>query len=191
MNKLLNNPIYNKKYFQKILIISLLGFFLGIIFFKKLSNETLLNEILNIENLLTNTHINYLPSHFLILSFLSLASLIGLYSFIVPLYLIFEFACISYNILIFTSSYHFKGLIYSLIYNLLTKGFYLILILIIIKKIRILIHSIFKTKETYNNSLIINIKSIKIYLILMILNDILIYLFGSNILLKLSFLLNT
>ncbi len=178
------------KYLKPILIFSLLGFILSFFIYHNINNDSLINEINSLSFL--DNNLNLLPLHFIFLGILLSFSFIGLCFIIFPLYFLFEIICIFYNFFIFFHIFKFNGLIFSLIYNILLKSIYISLLLIIFKQLFKLTKDILNTLK-YNSEKNYNfqkrIKIIAICIILIILNDILIYFFGAKILTKLSFLL--
>ena len=106
------------KIFQLSLIIYLISLFISFILYHHLNNELIINEITNINTYLSNS-LNLLPLHFIFLGILLSLSLIGLSIFIFPIYILFESICLNYNLFIFYHIFKFKGLIFSLIYNIL------------------------------------------------------------------------
>ena len=194
MNRLENVLFKNRKYLQKILIFSLIGLFLGYLLYHKMPNEALLRELASIKDILVNKHINFLVIHFIIASILIMASIVGIGIILLPLYFIFEVTCISYNIFCFISVFKFRGFIFSIFFNLITKGLYLLLILIISKKLISILKLFLMSLKNANITLYSLKKHLKIIvlgLILIIINDIFIFTFGSKILLKLSFLIKS
>ncbi len=187
--RILKNPKY-----QKFLIFTcILSLIISFLIFKKVDHSLLTNDLNNLSLLLKNNHLNYFILHFLIITFLSLTSLIGLGIITIPLYLIFEEICIFYNIFSFISIYHLKGFIFSCFFNLLTKGIYLLLLFFILLKIvaltKIFLNNLSKSsKIKYPYSL--TFKKIIFLILLIFLYDLFLYFFGSLILSKLIFILN-
>ncbi len=181
-----------KKYLKLFLFILGIGFIMGLFFYSKTSNSSIYAEIKNISTTLSTTHINYLFLHLLIIAFILLTSLTIIGTLSIPLYIIYEGFSLGYNMASLTTVFHFKGLIYSFIYILLTKGLYLILIAILFKKLISLIKyliNILIYKNTLKYNIYANLKVIIICLISIFLNDIIIYLFAHKILKYLAFIL--
>jgi len=193
MNYIKNSFKNNKKYLKQILFLLVIGFIIGFILTKKLELNEVLEQIKNIAEYLNNNKINLIGSHITIISTIFLASLtiIGLILF--PLNIIYEGICISFNIFTFTKVFKFNGFIYSLIYNILIKGVYIILLMIIFKKLLAVLKIIFSKNEKIEKktTIIKKLKQIIIYFGLILLNDIIIYLFGSKILSLLLFRIKT
>lgn len=185
----------NKKMLKFLALFCLLGLLIGFIMYKKIDNLEVLEEIKNISNNLKNNKINFILIHFIIISILITSSITVIGLLLFPLYFLFESISISYSIFLFTSAFKFNGLIYSIFYNILAKGLYLILMFLIFKKILNI--------AKYLKDLIINKKSIDIKypltkniqaliicIAIIFVNDILIYVFLNKILIKLLFILN-
>ena len=81
-------------------------------------------------------------------------------------------------------------IIYGILYNFLTKFVFLLLLILLFKKVINIIKAIFNSNETITlYSLNKNIKAIIYLIIALIINDFLIYLFASKILEKLLFII--
>ncbi len=184
----------NKKFIKFISFFMLLGFLISFVIYKEIDKIHVLDEIKNLSNYLTENHINYIPIHFIIVSCLICSSILLIGLILIPIYLLYESICLGFNIFTFISLYHFKGFIYGIFYLLLTKGLYLILIILIIKKIFNIIKQLlafFLHKQDINFKILFlkNLKSIITYIILIFINDIIIYFFANTILLKLLFII--
>ena len=198
MGDIMNKIKTSFKKYQNLLkylgLLSLLGFLIGFLIYKKIDNHLLIAEIKNIANYLSTNHLNYILTHFIAISILLTCSLTVIGLILFPLYFLIECISLSYNIFIFTEIYHFKGLIFSILYIIITKIIFIILLLCIFQKLIKTIKNIIKiytNKEDINHkySLLKNIKAVIIYLLFIFLNDILIYIIGSKILLKLTFII--
>ena len=195
MNYLRTSIKNNKKYFKFLIFLFLLGFLIGFMLYKKLDNDLFLKEIKNISTYLSQNNLNYILIHLVFLSLLivSSVSIIGFVLF--PFYIVFESVSITYNILSFTSVFKLNGFIYGLLYNLLSKGVFILFLLLIFKKIIDNMKSLiyfFKNRNSqdFYNNIFNNIKKVGLYLLIIIVNDVLIYLFLNLILSKLVFIIN-
>lgn len=188
-------PLIKKcqKYSKKVLILLFISFIIGFFLAHKLNNLDLLNELKNISYLLETNHFNLIFHHIFLICFLSILIFLFLAKIIIPLYFIIEFSSIFFNIFTFIKVFHFKGLIFSLIYNFSLKFLYLIFIFIFLKKLLNIFYII--TKSIKNNKIIDknllkdNLKYLFLCFILILLNDILIYFYGTKILLEFIFIL--
>lgn len=195
MNQIRTSLKKNQKQIKWILFFLFLSFLISYIFFKKVDQSLLIEEIKNIPNYLQNNHINYLFLHFIILAILIASSITIIGFLLFPIYFLFEFSCVFYNILIFTNIYHLSGLLYGILYAILTKLVYLVLLLIIFKKgydlIKVGIRYLTNKNDTELKSYIIKSgKRIIVYILAIFMNDILIYLFANRLLLKLLFIIH-
>ncbi len=190
---MLNLTKFNPKLNKKVIYLLLIAILISVLLYFKIDNTNLLKELQNLDNLLLNTHFNLIIWHFLLIAILTFIILIGLGYIFIPLYFIFEFSCIFYQILIFLKLASFKGLLFSLIYNIILKSFYLILIIFFIKKltniIKLLIKSFLNKITIDKNILFTNLKALIILFFLIIINDLIIYFWGTKILLKFIFIL--
>ena len=175
---------------KRVLIIFLgISLVLGYILSKKINNSPLIEDISNITISLENNHINFIFLHILVLSILIASSTVIIGIFLFPIYFLFELSSISYSLFTFISIFHFSGFLYGLLYNFIIKLFYLVALYIIyknilriVKKIRQKCQDSLVFKKCYQN-IILGIISIFIY-------DLFLYLLGSTILLKLSFIIS-
>ena len=189
----MNNITKYQKYLKKLGIILGVAFIISFFLYHKLDNKVIILELNNIKDLLSNNHFNLILLHFIIISVLIMLILMGLGFISIPLYFLFEIVCMFYNMFLFINIGGFKGLIFSLIYNFILKGIYLILIFILVKKIlniyHLLVKSVINKITIDKNILINNLKVIVVVLLLILINDILLYFLGTSILLKFIFIL--
>ncbi len=181
----------NKKYLKFLTILLCLGLIISFIIYKKIDNTLIIEEIKDIPSFLS-TPINYIFIHFIFLSILLTCSFFGLGFIIIPLYIILEITCIFYNLFIFFNVFKFNGLFFGIIYNIITKGVYLFILIIILKNLLNLskrqINRFINQKN--NDNTLDYLKNCSIYFIIILVNDIIIYFFAHKILLNLAFLIN-
>ncbi len=174
-------------------LIALLGLLIGFLISKKLDNTGLIADLKNLDTYLNGNHLNFILLHFITISVLLTCSLTGIGLIMFPLFFLFESVSLSYNVFIFMQVYHFKGLIFSLFFSIITKTVFLILLISIFKKIIFIFRNIIKTftskEEDIKYSIFKNVKTILLYFLFIIINDILLYFIGSKLLLKLTFIL--
>lgn len=191
MKYLKNSIKNNKNYLKTVLLFLFLGLIIGFLLAKKITNNELLDQIKNLANYLSTNRINFLLNHTttMCISFIVSLTIIGLVLF--PLNIIYEGICISFNIFTLTSVFKLNGFMYGLIFSLFTKCIYLILLIIIYRKILTIIKTIFNKKDKLEKKTIIikKVKQINIFSCLMLLNDILIFLIGNKILALFLFLI--
>lgn len=174
----------NRKYFKFVFILLLLGFLIGFILFRKLDSQALLEQVKTIENYLATNRINFFINHliFLLISLLISLTIIGILVF--PLNIIYEGISIVINLISFMRVFKLKGFIYSILYNIITKGIYIIMLAFIFKKLVLFIKSFIrlKNKEERRQLIIKNVKQLGIYALIIFLNDLILYLLGNKIL---------
>lgn len=194
MNMLRTNLKKHQNLLKAIIIILVIGFIISFLLYNKMDNSKVINEIKNIEEYLNSNNINFIILHLLSVSILITCSItvIGLVIFLI--YLLFEIVSIFYNLLIFCAAFKLKGFIFSIFYLILTKLIYLILLFIIFQKLYTIIKYLITSYTNKNSSeakfiIIKNLKKIIICLLGLFINDLLIYFFANDILLKLTFLI--
>lgn len=191
MNNLI---IYFKKYSKILKIINLsllLGLIISFLIYKRIDNTSILSELTNLKDFLSNNHLNYILFHFIVISILIISSLTIIGSIVFIIYFLFEGISIGYNILTLFHIYHLKGILYSFFYILFTKAIFIILlILLFIKVLNILKIIITKKEINFKESIHHNLKGIILIIILIFLNDLLIFIFGSSLLSKLLFIIS-
>lgn len=174
----------NKKYFKLVFILLLLGFFIGFILYKKLDSKLMLDQVKVIENYLVTNRINFIFNHLflLIISFIISWTIIGILIF--PLNVIYEGASIMINLISFVQVFSLKGLLYGIIYNILTKGIYIIMLVFIFKKLVLFIKKFIGSKNKEEKKLLIikNVKQFSLGVLIIFLNDVILYLLGNKIL---------
>ncbi len=177
----------NKYLFTFLCVILLISFIYGIIIFNGLDNNikiNLINNLSNIKENMINSRINDFFMHIFIIFMLVLLSFSVLGYFFSVFYVFFAGMSISFSICTLTSIYGLKGLIFGILYNIMFKLVYLLLILMINSKIYgiskgILGNLLYKYSISIKKYLI----SIGILLIMVIINDVLIY-YLSNFFIK-------
>lgn len=186
----------NKKIYLFIGIIFAIGLICGIIFLIYLdesSQELLLLNINEWLQSLDSSNINNIFSHLLIISTLCVLSLfvIGL-----PLVLFFIFYngfSIGFMICSLVNIFGIKGLLYGLVYCVITKGIYLFFLLILILSLIKLSISILKTVLRIDNNkenFALLFKRIVLCLAIILISDIIIYFGGAKLITLFNFLLN-
>ncbi len=193
MNFVNNIVSSHKKLMKIVLIFIFISLFLAFFVFTKLDNSLIISNVKNMAEYLSNNNLNFIFNHFISISLIITLSLTIVGLIFIPIYLFYEVICILYSFYIFVLAFSIKGFIYALFFNLITKGFYIFFLLIIIRKIKNIVVTIYKYHNKENidvkYSLIKNIKAIIVSIILIIISDIFIYFIGTTILLKLTFIL--
>lgn len=172
------------KYFRFIIILAFVGLIVGLLFYIKFDNSLIFDSVVNIKSNLSD-HFSYFGRHFLIWAIIIFSCILSIGFIILPIYLILEFASITYSLLIFNNIFGFSGFLWGLIFNLILRLGFLIIILIFSYKFKCFIKNNFKLLD-YNYLF----KQIKIYFLITLFNDLLIYFLANYILFKLTFIIN-
>ena len=165
-----------------------ISFISGIIIYLNIDNNVkldLFNNVFNIKESLINNRINNIFNHLFVVIFIVLLSFSCLGYFLGLFYLFYEGMSISFTFMFLCQIKGLKGLIFILLYDLLFKIVYLILIFMLLIKLfyifrTIIRYFIYKSNIYIKNTLI----SVFIIVILIVINDVLIY-FLSNFFIKL------
>ena len=188
---MINNYLKRRKGFLTFLgVVFIISLIVGIILYFKCSEgdkSSVISSLSSFKDDIINNHINNILKHILYISIIVLLSftIIGFISSII--YLFYEGMSLSFTICFLIKIYGFKGLIFTIIYNIIFKTVFIILfILIMIKLINIIkgliMYIILKRKINIKIIIKRELISIIIFVSIIIINDILIYLFGNFIL---------
>lgn len=187
----------NKKiclFFSIIFTIGIIIGFIFLIYLEESSKELISLNINEWLQSLSTSHINSILEHIIILSTLAILSVfvIGL-----PLIIFFVFYngfSIGFLLMSLIEIFGVKGLIYGLIYLIITKGIYLffltIFILALIKIIILIIKRLIWHQKMNKNLLVTYCKRILICIGVIILSDIILYFGGTKLISIFNFLLN-
>ena len=187
----------NKKiclFFSIIFTIGIIIGFIFLIYLEESSKELISLNINEWLQSLSTSHINSILEHIIILSTLAILSIfvIGL-----PLIIFFVFYngfSIGFLLMSLIEIFGVKGLIYGLIYLIITKGIYLffltIFILALIKIIILIIKRLIWHQKMNKNLLVTYCKKILICIGVIILSDIILYFGGTKLISIFNFLLN-
>ena len=187
----------NKKFYLFISIIFVIGLILSIFFLIYLDEASKDIIYLNINNYIQemdNTNINNLILHIILLSSILLLSIfiIG-----IPFILFFVFYngfSIGFTIATLSSIFGIKGLLYGIIYCLITKGIYLFFLSLIIVSLLKISHILLKCLVNKQNiakeKLVLLLKKTLICIAFILINDIILYFFGTKLITIFNFLLN-
>ena len=177
----------NHKIIKLFIFCFIIGFIIAYLFYHKIDKKDLNIIINNIKtnNILFNIENNSI-NHLKILSLIILFSLIFIGFPIFIGLLIGEGFNISLNFILFNKIYQFKGIIYILYYSFLNCFIYILILLILFKRIINITKALYKYKfkgESLNSSYIYTNLVKCIYLIIInLIIDYLLYLYGYNIL---------
>ena len=181
-------------FFSIIFTIGIIIGFIFLIYLEESSKELISLNINEWLQSLSTSHINSILEHIIILSTLAILSIfvIGL-----PLIIFFVFYngfSIGFLLMSLIEIFGVKGLIYGLIYLIITKGIYLffltIFILALIKIIILIIKRLIWHQKMNKNLLVTYCKRILICIGVIILSDIILYFGGTKLISIFNFLLN-
>ena len=187
----------NKKFYLFLSIIFVIGLILGVIFLIYLDEASKDILFLNINEWLqgiSNSNINNIVLHIIMLSSMFLLSifLIG-----IPFVLFFVFYngfSVGFTVTSLISIFGIKGLLYGIIYVIITKGIYLFFLSIIIVSLLrvslIILKSIFNKENIDKEKLALLLKKNLICIVIILINDIILYFWGTNLITIFNFLLN-
>ena len=187
----------NKKFYLFLSIIFVIGLILGVIFLIYLDEASKDILFLNINEWLqgiSDFNINNIVLHIIILSSMFLLSifLIG-----IPFVLFFAFYngfSVGFTVTSLISIFGIKGLLYGIIYVIITKGIYLFFLSIIIVSLLrvslIILKSIFNKENIDKEKLALLLKKNLICIAIILINDIILYFWGTNLITIFNFLLN-
>ena len=187
----------NKKFYLFLSIIFIIGLILGVIFLIYLDEASKDILFLNINEWLqgiSNSNINNIVLHIIMLSSMFLLSifLIG-----IPFVLFFAFYngfSVGFTVTSLTFIFGIKGLLYGIIYVIITKGIYLFFLSIIIVSLLrvslIILKSIFNKENIDKEKLALLLKKNLICIAIILINDIILYFWGTNLITIFNFLLN-
>lgn len=184
---------YLKKYKNLLLFLCIIflisiisGLILGFNQTKELK-DSLAYGLSNIKNILLNTKANNIFNHLICLIILSLLSSTFIGFLLSIIYLFYNGFCIGFNIYCLTLTNHFKGLIFTLSYNITFKLLFILLFLFLLIKLYNLSKtclSYYLYRQAHIKKLIKkNYLAITIIIFLITINDIILY-FNSTSILK-------
>lgn len=189
--------IRHSKAFKFILTLIIIGLITGIIFYLNLSKETkesIITALIQVNDNISTTRQNNIIFHLFIISIFVLSSLTLILFPITLFYLFYEILSYGFILTYYLSNFKLGGLIYSIIYFILNKALFLIILiyisLISYKLITKIIKSLTKkdnisVRELYQNYF----SKILISTIIMLCFDIFTYFFANKILSLFQFLL--
>lgn len=187
----------NKKLSLFISIIFIIGLIIGIIFFLCLDEASKELILLNINDWLQNIeqyHINAFVSHILILSFLLVSSFIFVGVPFILFFIFYNGFSFGFMVVSLISIFGIRGLLYGLIYGVVTKLVYLIFFgiftITMLKIVKIILGRLFLSKAINRDSFILFLKRIFICIVIIFIYDIILYFVGAKLISIFNFLLN-
>ena len=194
MNKYRNGYSKRNSLVTFMLLIIIIGFICGIIYYYKLPNVTRDTLNINFQSFNMLDKVNNITTHIIIISLIVILSFFIIGLPIAFFYLFYEGLAIGFSFIVYYKVKKFKGIILALIYNLIYKFIFLFLLFIFIFKIIDIIYNILRYlfyKKTDEIKVIIfnKVKNTLMIIFLLILNDIVIFFAGPHILKLFKFLL--
>ncbi len=191
MNKIWTSINKNKKLYTLVICFLTMGLIIGIYYFTR--NKTIIDKSIYL-NYLQNNNLNNILFHVSILSICITFNFIIIGTLFFALLFIYEGISIGYSIATFFSAFNFNGFLYALITNILLKGIYLFLLVVLFNKLFKLCKALilcYCKKHSIDGDLFLSkIKNILYIFLFIILNDIVLYFLGNKILYLFKFLLN-
>lgn len=185
----------NKKIYILLVTILTIGIICGIVFVIMLDESTKEIVFLNINEYIkniTSTNINNLILHLIFISSILVLSIFLLGGPIIIFYLFYNGFTLGFIISTLTSIFGLKGLLYSVIYIIITKLIFLYLLLIIscnlFKLIKFIIEKIVHKKNN-DDSIYFYLKKVLLFIGIIAINDIILYFGGIKLLNLFNFLL--
>lgn len=174
-------------YFLFLSIILLFGIGIGI--YLGISNIVNIKEnILNAMGNIGYINYNYILIHFFLLSMGVLLSFVGIGIPLLLVIIFYEGLCNGFLLSVFTILYSAKGLLFAIIYYLLTQGLFLFVLFIILIKCTLISRKMigkFLYKTSHLELIIHLLKSCLLWISLVLAYDILFYFFGNHFILVL------
>lgn len=188
---------WNSKVFKFALTLIIIGFISGIILYLNLNKETkevIINSLININDNLKETKQNNIIYHLFVISTYILLSLTLFLFPITIFYIFYEILSFGFVLTYYGNVFSIGGIIYSIIYFLLNKAIFLLILIYITvisyKLIKKIIRSLIKKDNISVRDLYLNFfKKISICIIFILITDIFVYFFGNKILSLFQFLL--
>lgn len=187
----------NSKVIKFVVTLIIIGLLAGIVFYLNLNTETkenIINILADINKNIASTKQNNITFHLIIVSIFILCSLTFFLYPITYFYLFYEILSFGFILAFYASQNGVGGALYSFIYFLLNKAFFILILIYLniasyklIKKIinSIILKDDISVRTLYQNYFFKIIISVSVLLFI----DIIIYIFGNKILSLFKFLL--
>lgn len=176
-----------KKMLLFILVLFLMGFLFGVVYYIKqdeIIRETLISSIANLRTDLASSKINNILTH----SLISLGVIILSFTVIgIPLiyfYLFFEGLSIGFSFSIIVNVFGFKGILFCILYFLFYKLLFLVLIIFLIMRSsriskNMLGFLFYKNSRDLKNNILINLRKVMVIFLILFIHDIILYLLSG------------
>ncbi len=168
-----------------IILIGLIGGMLYVIFLNKSGKNILITSMTNFITMIKDIKINFLATHLLIIPLLIVSSFLLVGIPIGIFYLFYNGFLMGFLISNFFLVKHLKGLIFGIIYLIITRlvfcFFYFILLINLLKIGYQMINLVFKKRQYHKDYVLMYLKKCLICLIFILINDLILYFLGDNL----------
>lgn len=184
----------NKRLLKILGFIGVLGFIIGFFIYGKFENTELSLYVQNISLYLKEHQINFILTHLILICILTSGLILGISLIFIPLLLIWENINLGFMLKAFFEVFKFKGIGFGLLYFLLTKFLYLLLVLFLVKKIlnasRAIINMFYKKDGVDTKYILLkNVKAIMLITFMIFINDLLVYFLANKLLIWFLFII--
>lgn len=186
----------NKKLYIMMVAILVVGLAVGIVFVVMLDESTKEIVFLNINDMIQNYggfKINNIITHLVILSSLSVLSLFIIGAPLIIFFAFYNGFSIGFIISSLTGIFGIKGMLYGLIYVIITKGIFLVMLLVLSVTLFKIIKNIME-KIIYKNKgkdlIVVLFKKVLLCIVIILIFDVIMYFFGSGLINIFNFLIN-
>lgn len=186
----------NKKLYIMLVAILVVGLAVGIVFVVMLDESTKEIVFLNINDMIQNYggfKINNIITHLVILSSLSVLSLFIIGAPLIIFFAFYNGFSIGFIISSLTGIFGIKGMLYGIIYVIITKGIFLVMLLVFSVTLFKIIKNIME-KIIYKNKgkdlIVVLFKKVLLCIVIILIFDVIMYFFGSGLINIFNFLIN-
>lgn len=183
----------NKKNIKFIILLAFLGFLSGIVLFNMQNinfQNTIINKISELPQVLNNTRQNNILFHLSILSIISLLSILLIGLPVIVGYYFYEFLSLGFFLRALYAYKKIKGLLFGSIFIIFNKILFLIVLSYMLLSIINYSKRFIKDFKVSKNSLIVNhLYKLFFCIVTVLLIDAILYFFGNKLLLIFDFLL--
>lgn len=184
----------SKKMYIFLSIILVIGLIVGIVFVISLDESTKEILFLNINDYLqSKSNIGGILEHLILLSILLVLSILLIGGPLIIFFIFYNGFSLGFIISTLTYIFGIKGMLYGIIYSLITKFIFIIILIIfsvnLFKITKLVVDSIVY-KKCCKDSMYVFLKRSIIFIVLVLVNDIVLYFGGIKLLNIFSFLIN-
>lgn len=199
MEKIWTSLEKKKYYLLFMLILLVIGIVSGVIYYHKQDASNLLHmeEVMNsfIEHL-KNSHMNFILSHGIFGMIILLSSITILLLPVSLFFVFYEGMSIGFGVASFTAKFHMKGFFFGTIFQMISKFFYIVLLLFLLWEAiylaRMVLGCLLYRKDTeIKMHFLFHLKRFFVFFFLILLHDILLYFIGNRLALLFSWLISS